>query len=128
MIIGLPHHHLPAALESSCLAGPEGWLKADPHTLETSCEDVYALGDVAGLTTSAGDWLPKVGFFAHYQAEVVARNLALKLSGQKPRFKFQGAPRCRHAYRPKEDPLYPSAPTPAHLQQPSLSPIPLLSS
>ncbi|MDI9459549.1 NAD(P)/FAD-dependent oxidoreductase [Candidatus Darwinibacter acetoxidans] len=90
LIIGLPHHHLPAALESSCLAGPEGWLKADPHTLETSCEDVYALGDVAGLTTSAGDWLPKVGFFAHYQAEVVARNLALKLSGQKPRFKFQG--------------------------------------
>lgn len=90
LILGIPDHQAPSFLRNSPLAGPEGWLEADPHTLETRFADVYALGDVTGLRTPNGHWLPKVGFFAHYQAEVAARNLALKLSGKDPDFRFRG--------------------------------------
>ncbi len=49
-------------------------------------QDVYAIGDAVGAPT-----LPKVGFYAHYEAEVVARNIALEIAGEKPpRFRFQG--------------------------------------
>ncbi|MDI9440058.1 MAG: FAD-dependent oxidoreductase [Bacillota bacterium] len=90
LILAIPSHEAPPCLRSSPLAGPGGWLEVDPHSLETAWEAVYALGDVTGIQTSTGHWLPKVGFFAHYQAEVAARNLALKLSGKEPSFKFRG--------------------------------------
>jgi len=90
VVVAIPHHQAPACLRSSPLAGPEGWLDVDRHSLETRFPGVYALGDVVGLRLSTGHWLPKVGFFAHYQAEVAARNLALQLSGRDPAFKFLG--------------------------------------
>jgi sulfide:quinone oxidoreductase len=31
---------------------------------------------------------PKAGIFAHYQAEVVARNIALLIKGKKPRLRY----------------------------------------
>lgn len=90
LFIGIPHHLAPAPFRDSVVAGPSGWLEVDPTTLATSVPHVYALGDAAGIKSPAGTWIPKVGFFAHYQAEVVARNLALQYAHQEPRFKFVG--------------------------------------
>lgn len=90
LFIGIPHHSGPALFKNTPLAGPEGWLMADPHSLETCYPDVYAIGDAVGIKMSTGDWIPKVGFFAHYQGEVVAQNIALKYAGKKPRFNFVG--------------------------------------
>lgn len=83
-IIGIPLHFGPSLFSNSALADEQGWLKADRHTLAMEAEGVYAIGDAVGHPS-----LPKVGFFAHYEAEVVARNIALEISGQKPRFRFQ---------------------------------------
>ena len=90
LFIGIPHHVGPAPFRDSAIAGPQGWLEVDPHSLATCCRDVYALGDAAGITSSAGSWIPKVGFFAHYEAEVVARNLALHYANKEPHFRFVG--------------------------------------
>jgi sulfide:quinone oxidoreductase len=65
-------------------------LKVDPANLSTTIPHVYAVGDATGIASSAGTWIPKVGFFAHYQAEVVARNLALEYAHKTPRFRFVG--------------------------------------
>ena len=90
MFIGIPHHMGPAPFRDSVLAGPSGWLKVDPASLATCIPDVYAVGDATGIESPVGTWIPKVGFFAHYQAEVVARNLALRYANEEPRFSFVG--------------------------------------
>ena len=41
----------------------DGWIPVDPHTLETSFPDVYAVGDVTSVGT------PKAGVFAEGQAD-----------------------------------------------------------
>ncbi|HHY10947.1 MAG TPA: FAD-dependent oxidoreductase [Firmicutes bacterium] len=91
LFIGIPSHWGPAPFRKSLLAGKNGWLQAHPLTLATELEHVYAVGDAVGITSPLeGAWLPKTGFFAHYQAEVAARNIALLISGKKPAFRFQG--------------------------------------
>ncbi len=90
LFIGLPKHIGPPPLRDSLIAGQEGWLEVDPHSLATRLPDVYAVGDAVGIKTPTGAWIPKVGFFAHYQAEVVARNIALQYAQKKPRFSFIG--------------------------------------
>ncbi len=90
LVLAIPHHQVPACLRGSPLVGAEGWVEVDPRSLETRWPGVYALGDVVGIKLPTGHWLPKVGFFAHYQAEVAARNLALLLSGKDAAFQFLG--------------------------------------
>jgi sulfide:quinone oxidoreductase len=90
LFIGIPRHRGPSPIRGSIIADPSGWLIVDPTTLSTSLPDVYAIGDAAGIRSPAGTYIPKVGFFAHYQAEVVARNLALSYANKKPRFRFVG--------------------------------------
>lgn len=85
LIIGIPLHFGPALFTSPALRDRQGWLKVNRHTLAMDAQDVYAIGDAVGTPT-----LPKVGFYAHYEAEVVARNIALEIAGEKPRFRFQG--------------------------------------
>ena len=91
LFLGIPHHLGPAPLRHSPVADPQGWIKVDPHTLATCCPDVYAVGDATGIVSVNGAWIPKVGFFAHYQAEVVARNLALCYANKESRFRFVGS-------------------------------------
>lgn len=90
LFIGIPRHVGPAPLRGSTIADPSGWLMVNPTTLATCLPDVYAIGDAAGIRSPAGTYIPKVGFFAHYQAEVVARNLALGYANKEPRFRFVG--------------------------------------
>lgn len=97
LFIGIPTHRGSKALQHTSLALEQSWCLVDPHTLAAklisteAADNIYCIGDAAGLKVADGSrWAPKIGIFAHYQAEVVARNIALKLSGKTPQFRYQG--------------------------------------
>ncbi len=78
-------------MRDSGLVEEGGWITVDPHTLGTKADRVFAVGDAAAITLPVMQvWAPKAGIFAHYQAEVVARNIASIIAGEIPRFRYQG--------------------------------------
>jgi sulfide:quinone oxidoreductase len=94
LLLGLPAHRAPQAAAASGLAGETGFLQADPATLVTSAEGVYAIGDVTAIPLSGGKFLPKAGVFAEAQAKVAARNIAAELAGRQPGAAFDGHGAC----------------------------------
>jgi sulfide:quinone oxidoreductase len=89
LFIGIPSHWGPSALSGSGLIEEGGWIGVDPHTLETRVEGVFAIGDAAAIKLPVMKvWAPKAGIFAHYQAEVVARNIASLMNGELPHFRY----------------------------------------
>ncbi len=94
LLIGVPPHGLPAVLGGSPVVGKSGWVKVNPKTLETDIEGVYALGDATAIPLPVGKPLPKAGVFAHYQAEVVAHNIAAEIRGLSSRKEFDGRGYC----------------------------------
>lgn len=79
-----PKHEVPQVIKESKLAGKSGWVDVDAQTLETGFENVYAIGDITTITTETGAILPKIGVFARHQGEVVAHNIARKISRHEP--------------------------------------------
>lgn len=72
-------------------------MPVDSKTLKTKHENVYAVGDVASIKLpgkykpDASLMLPKAGIFAHYQAQVVAHNIAVEIKGgEKKEFNGKG--------------------------------------
>ncbi|MCU0756091.1 MAG: FAD-dependent oxidoreductase [Xanthomonadales bacterium] len=64
------------------LCDSTGMIPADPRTLRTAWDGVWALGDCAAMRLASGPLHPKAGAFAMTQAEALARNLiALVQSG-----------------------------------------------
>jgi sulfide:quinone oxidoreductase len=55
---------------------------------------VYAVGDVTQVALANGLMLPKVGVFAHGEAEVVARNIAAEINGSETLWAFGGVGKC----------------------------------
>lgn len=94
LLIGIPPHGLPPVLKGSPILAENGWVKINMRTLETDLENVYALGDVTTITLSAGKPLPKAGVFAHFQADVIAHNIAAKIKGVSPDKEFNGKGYC----------------------------------
>lgn len=91
LFLGIPSHWGPSLLRDTGLVEEGGWVTVDPETLETRVEQVYAVGDTAAIKLPVMQvWAPKAGIFAHYQAEVVARNIASIIAGGKPRFRYFG--------------------------------------
>jgi len=89
LFMGVPSHWGPSLLRETKLVEENGWIKVDPHTLETAAERVYAIGDAADLRLPVSQVIaPKAGIFAHYQAEVVSRNIAALLTGEQARFRY----------------------------------------
>lgn len=89
LFLGVPSHWGPSALRGSGLTEEGGWLEVDPHTLQTRAEGVFAVGDATALKLPVMKvWAPKAGIFAHYQAEVVARNIAALIAGEAPSFRY----------------------------------------
>ena len=78
LLIGIPPHGLPPVLDGSPILAKDGWVKVNPKTLETDIENIYAIGDVTAIPLPVGKLLPKAGVFAHFQADVVASNIASK--------------------------------------------------
>ena len=65
LFLGVPTHRVPDVVAESGMC-VDGWIPVDPRTLQTSYEDVYAVGDVTSVGT------PKAGVFSEGQADVVA--------------------------------------------------------
>lgn len=90
----VPPHRAPRVVRESPLASETGWIAVDRHTLETRFPNVYALGDVVSIPLKLGKPLPKAGVFAHGEAEVVAKNVAAKVAGDRATARFNGHGKC----------------------------------
>ncbi len=91
LFLGVASHWTPQVLRDTNLVDADGWVKVNQNTLETSYKGVYAIGDAAAIKLPViGANAPKAGIFAHYQAEVAARNIALLAQGKDPKFKYTG--------------------------------------
>lgn len=87
MLIVVPPHRAPTALEQSGLLNAAGWIPVNPQTLETNVPGIYAIGDITAIPIP-GRWkpdvpmmLPKAGVFAHAQGAVVAERIARVVAG-----------------------------------------------
>lgn len=94
LLVYVPPHRAPRVIRESPLAGANGWVEVDRHTLETRFPGVYALGDVVSIPLALGKPLPKAGVFAHGQAEVVAKNIAAAIAGRPTSQRFNGHGEC----------------------------------
>ena len=75
LAVVVPPHGVGQAISEAGL-GDDGWVSADPYTLEvTAQEQIFALGDVTDLD------VPKTGAVAHYQAQAVVDGLVAGIRG-----------------------------------------------
>lgn len=100
LLAAIPPHRSPRVVREAGLAGEAGWVPADPKTLATRHERVYAIGDVTAIPLP-GRWkaevpltLPKAGVFAHAQAETVARRISSQITGAAVAREFDGNGYC----------------------------------
>ncbi|MFP5349587.1 MAG: NAD(P)/FAD-dependent oxidoreductase [Gammaproteobacteria bacterium] len=94
LLVYIPPHRAPPPVRDAGLTGPSGWVAVDRATLATSFPGVYAIGDVTGIPLAVGKPLPKAGVFAHGHAEVVARNLAAEIKGERASARYTGDGEC----------------------------------
>lgn len=90
LLIGVPPHRAPGFVAVSPLAGPDGWIRAEPFSLGADA-NVHAIGDVTEIRLSGGETLPKAGVLAQAQAAVVADNIVAIAAGRRPRRQFRGS-------------------------------------
>ncbi len=90
----VPPHRAPDVVRDAGLVDDSGWIPVDRHTLETSHEGVFAIGDVTAIPLSLGKPLPMAGVFAHGEAEVVAANIAHAVTGGGDPARFAGHGEC----------------------------------
>ncbi len=90
LLVGIPPHRAPSALQQAGLLDSSGYVPVHPQTLELLSEvdtlevqypGVYAIGDVAAVRLLNSMLLPKAGVFAEGQAQVVAAAIAADING-----------------------------------------------
>ncbi|MBI5554317.1 MAG: NAD(P)/FAD-dependent oxidoreductase [Elusimicrobia bacterium] len=94
LLLVVPPHQPSPLVNQAGLAGETGWVPVDPKTLKTKYEKIYALGDITAIKLPNGKMLPKAGVFAHYQAEVIAYNIAHEINDSPMRKEFNGRGSC----------------------------------
>lgn len=100
LLVAVPPHRSPKVVQDTGLSNEAGWIPVDPHTLATSYDRVYAIGDVTTIplpgrfSSDKPLVLPKAGVFAHKQAEVLAHNIAVEISRQGAPRSFDGFGGC----------------------------------
>ena len=94
LLVYVPPHQGPKAVRASGMGNEAGYLPVDRATLQTKYDRIYAIGDCTFIPFVTGKPLPKAGVFAHFEAEVVARNIAAELRGEKPRAVYDGRAYC----------------------------------
>jgi sulfide:quinone oxidoreductase len=88
LLIAIPEHHGMEVIEKNEL-GTAGWIPTDRHQLKMEGYDnVYVLGDTTNLPVS------KTGSAAHFQAEVVAENIASQIKIGTPVREYDGKVYC----------------------------------
>ncbi len=100
LLIGIPPHRSPQVIRDTNLVNEGGWVPVDDKTFVTSFERVYAIGDITTIPLP-GRFnpdkplvLPKAGIFAHKQAEVLAHNIAVEITGKGEVESFDGFGGC----------------------------------
>jgi sulfide:quinone oxidoreductase len=76
LLVMVPPHRPAQVLLDSGLADTETGIRVDYETLQTKWENVYAIGDCADMPAS------KAGGVAHQEADVLAHNLAVEITGK----------------------------------------------
>jgi sulfide:quinone oxidoreductase len=76
LLVMVPPHRPAQVLLDCGLAETENGIRVDYETLKTKWDNVYAIGDCADLPAS------KAGGVAHQEADVVANNLAVEITGK----------------------------------------------
>ncbi|GAB4534508.1 MAG: FAD/NAD(P)-binding oxidoreductase [Thermodesulfovibrionia bacterium] len=99
LLLVIPPHKAPRVIKESGLTDND-WIPVDRETLKTRFENTYAIGDVTKIKIP-GEWksgiplmLPKAGVFAHYEARVVAENIANEILGKGENAKYTGEGAC----------------------------------
>jgi len=92
LILVPPHHGAKFLVDSGLAPAPGGWLPTDRHTLQVGGRpNVFALGDATDLPLS------KAGSTAHFEAPVVAEQVASAVKGIAPDMKtgnYEGNVMC----------------------------------
>ncbi len=100
LLVGIPPHRSPQVVRDTKLVNEGGWVPVDIKSLATSFDQVYAIGDVTTIplpgrfNPDVPLVLPKAGVFAHKQAEVVAHNIAVEITGNGKLESFDGLGGC----------------------------------
>jgi len=76
LLFAIPPHQPSQVLVDSRMAESLAGIRVDYDTLETRWDNVYAIGDCADMPAS------KAGVVAHQEAEVVAHNIAVNITGR----------------------------------------------
>lgn len=87
-------HRVPRLAIKAGLASEGAWIVVDRFTMETRHPGVYAIGDIINIPLAGGKPLPKAGVFAQQQAEVVAHNIAVAVTGRGTATRFTGHGEC----------------------------------
>lgn len=84
-----PHRGADVIFNSEGLGDEQGWIPVDKHTLKANHDDyIYVVGDATSLDRS------KAGSTAHYQSEIVARNIEAEILGLVPSHHYNGKVFC----------------------------------
>ena len=123
LFIGIPRHRGPSPIRGSIIADPSGWLIVDPQPCPPACP-MSMPSAICGIRSPAEPH-PQVGFFAHYQAEVVARNLALSYANKSPASALWAGPKAPPCLPASgRAALFRQMSMPRRLKSPSRPPIP----
>ncbi|MBI2891485.1 MAG: NAD(P)/FAD-dependent oxidoreductase [Nitrospirae bacterium] len=90
----VPPHRAPRVIREAGLAAEGKYVDVDRNSMATRFDRVFAIGDVTGIPLKMGKPLPKAGVFAHTQAEAVACNIALAITGKGRSASFDGHGEC----------------------------------
>jgi len=90
LLILIPPHHGAKFAQRSGLTDAGGWIPTDKFTLEVKGHEgsIWAIGDITDIPIS------KAGATAHYEAKVVAENIAALVRGEPPAARYDGKVMC----------------------------------
>ncbi len=90
LLILIPPHHGAKFAADSGLTDAGGWIPTDKYTLQVKGHEgsIWAIGDITDIPIS------KAGATAHYEAKVVAANLAALVRGEPPTARYNGTVMC----------------------------------
>jgi sulfide:quinone oxidoreductase len=89
LLVSIPVHSGAPFVEASGLGNELGFVPTHPHTLQAKGHDrVFVVGDATDLPSS------KAGSVAHFQSEVLEKNLLRAAAGRAPEGGFDGHANC----------------------------------
>lgn len=92
LFLGVPIHKPPKVVRESVL-GQNGWILVNKVNLETSFENVYAVGDVTKIPVGKFA-VSKAGAFAEGGAKVVVNDILNKVNNENNPVKFEAVGTC----------------------------------